>query len=554
MKKTKKLLALLLVCMMVASITACGKSDSNDTSSPPAADSPSASTSGNTGDSGNTSSPADPGSSSSGAAADPGASSAAAADSGRTLNVAIGQDSGSLHPFGATGGFFGIMYAFYEPLMDTYADGSTRWILATGLDRISDIQATLHIRENVTFSNGNLMTAEDVLFSMELCVENPQFALNVKAIDFEKTKVIDDYTIDLWYTQYNASQEPGMSQLFIVNKESYDEVALTRDPIGTGPYVVKEYIVNSHVTLEGRDDYWAGPPAIKNVEYKVINEPAQIINALETGEIDMAGIDITDVSYVESLGYDVMTYMGGYNYVTMFSMDPNGPLATKEARWAVSHAIDRQAIADILFSGLSTITDAPVSHSLIDMEPRFFNLNETYSIGYNLEKAQELAEQSGLIGKAVRIITNGSAGYNTVAEIIQNDLLSIGVDAQIVNYDQATYFPTMADASQFEIAIFTPGAPSMMASDILAMYFTFIPLGWAGPERDRYGELSMGALTTADEAQASELLFQTFEMFVDIDPWYGLCEVLAARATAPELGMRNQMATGISYLSDMFWK
>ena len=141
--------------------------------------------------------------------------------------------TGTLHPLGVTGAFIAPLYAFYEPLYDTPADGSRRWVLATGLDRKSDLNYTLTIREGVTFSNGNPLTAEDVMFSMELCRDDPQFFLNVKVVDFEKTKVLDDYTIDLWYTEYNASQEPGFASMFILDKESYDEVALSRNPIGT---------------------------------------------------------------------------------------------------------------------------------------------------------------------------------------------------------------------------------------------------------------------------------------------------------------------------------
>ena len=96
-------------------------------------------------------------------------------DSTRTLRIASMQDSGTLHPLGVTGAFIAPLYAFYEPLYDTPADGSRRWVLATGLDRKSDLNYTLTIREGVTFSNGNPLTAEDVMFSMELCRDDPVF-------------------------------------------------------------------------------------------------------------------------------------------------------------------------------------------------------------------------------------------------------------------------------------------------------------------------------------------------------------------------------------------
>jgi len=540
MKKIRKLLALLLVCLIIASLAACEKETTNTEapSSNPSATSSVAPDSSNP-------SPSNP--------SPPAGNNTVTSSKDKTLNIAATQDSGTLYPLGVTGGFVSVMYCFYEPLFDTMADGSRRWILATGLDRISDIQYTLTIREGVKFSNGNPLTAEDVMFSMELCAANFQFALNVKVVDFTKTKVTGEYTIDLWYTNYNASQEPGFASMLILDKESYDEVALATKPIGTGPYTVTEYVTNNHLSLTARDDYWGGEIPIKNLQFKVINEEAQIVNALERHEIDMATVPISQADYVEKLGYTVAINSGGYNYVTLFSMLPGNPLESKEARWAVSHAIDRESIAEILYKGRSSVNDYPSSHGMSDFEARFANLNETYSVGYNPERARQLAEQSGLVGKKLRIITNGSADFNTMALIIQGDLEAIGVDSEILNYDQATYFPTMADASNFEIALFNPSTPSMLAVDVMAMYLTFIPLGWEGSDRDHYGELSMGAISTYDPRARGDLLYEAIKMFVDFDPWFGLCEVVISRAQSPYLQGVQYTPAGSIYYQDIYY-
>ncbi|MDR0862686.1 MAG: ABC transporter substrate-binding protein [Oscillospiraceae bacterium] len=534
MKKTKRLLAAVLALVLALSILAgCGGGGA--TTSP---------------DGGNS---------------DPAASAAPPADGGdtggtggananRTLNIAAGQDSGTLDPLAVTGGFVSIMYAFYEPLFDTKADGTRVWLLATSLEPVSDIEYTLTIREGVKFSNGNPLTAEDVMFTMEQCAANPQFALNVKVVDFEKTKVTGDYTIDLWYTEFNASQEPGFASMLIQDKESYDGADFSRNTIGTGAYVATDYVVNSHLNVTARDDYWGVQPAIKNISFKVINEPSQVINALETGEVDMSTIAISDVDYVESLGYDVTVNKAGYNNVILFSMLPGTPLESKEARYAVSHAIDRQSITDILYDGESTVTDYAASHGLVDFEDRFLNIHDTYSIGYNPDKAKELATQSGLVGKTVRIITNGASDAVTTAEMIQANLLDIGIDAKIANYDQATYFGTIMDASNFEIAVFAPSSPSYLAVDILAMYLTFIPLGWTDPDRDLYGEISQGAITTADDKARADKLYDTIVMFEDFEPWYSLNEVVMARAQSPDLTGVEYMLPGSIYYNNIAFK
>ena len=533
MKKTRKIVAMLLACLLVVSILAsCGKTTTpngnvggNTTPTPNT----------NTGTDDNTDTDTDTPDSNTGSDVFP-------AD--RPLKLAVSQDSGSLSPLVVSGGFIQVLNCFYQPLFDTAADGSRIWILGESLERIDDIHYTLTIKEGITFSNGNPLTAEDVMYTMELCRDNPQFSLNVKVVDFEKTKVTGDYTIDLWYTVYNASQEPGLTQLLIMDKESYDEAAISRNPIGTGPYVVTDYVTNSHLHVTARENYWAEPAKIKNIEFKVISEEAQIVNALETGDIDMASaIPVSEASYVESLGYNIRVANGNYDLITLFNMtdDPSNPLRTKEARWAVSMAIDREAIAEIIYQGLSTVTDYPASHYQTDYEERFANMHETYSDAYNLVRAQELADQSGLTGQTLRIITNGSSAFNTLAEMVQADLEKIGVKVDILSYDQATYFPTMMDTSAFEIAIFNPATPTMLAADVIAMYLTFISLGWTGPDRDLYGQLSMGTLAVYDDVARGDELYKTLEMFVDFCPWYGICEVVGARAIAPYL-------TGVDYM------
>jgi len=135
---------------------------------------------------------------------------------------------------------------------------------------------------------------------------------------------------------------------------------------------------------------------------------------------------------------------------------------------------------------------------------------------------------------------------------VQQNLLDLGLEAEIINYDQATYFSQMMDASLYEICIFNPAAPSMLAVDVLAMYLTFIPLGWEGPEHDEYVALAQDAITTADPSERSEKLYKAIQYFVEQCPWYGLCEVVGTRAVSPDLGGIKDR--GYIYFQDLYWK
>jgi peptide/nickel transport system substrate-binding protein len=516
----KKIVALLLICITLVPFAACDSNQPGDTQ-------PSNTPSGD----------AQPGDSQPDGE-QPG-DSQPAAEPDRVLNVAVAQDSGTLHPFKATAfGFSGVARCYQDVLFDYKTDGSIEYLLSTGWDDVSETEHTLHLREGVTFSNGNPLTAEDVIFSLELAAEDPQWFMNVNNVNFEKTNIIDDYTIDLWFTVYDVGNFPGLMLMYILDKESYDEQALATQSIGTGPYVVTDYVANSYVTVEARDGFWGESPAIKTIKFHVMNESSQRTNALAIGELDYTGILAEDNDYVISLGgYDVKAWLSGSCALAYFNVTPGTPFGTLEARKAVMHAIDRESINDICYNGLSIIPRWGMTEANMDFEERFIDPeDDVYSIGYDLELAKTEAEQSGIVGEKIRIMTNGTEQFISMAEIVQQNLKAIGVDSEILNYDQATYWTMLMDQSNFEIALYMNGSPKNLSIDMFPGYVEFFNLGWSGPERDEFLALGKKGLGTADAEQRGDILYEISREWENIHLWFALAENINPRAFSTDLG------------------
>lgn len=474
-------------------------------------------------------------------------------DNDRVLNIQTYGDTGTLHPLSSSGGFVSIMYTFYETLWDYTADGEQIFLLAKSWEKVNDTQYKLTIRDDVTFSNGNPLTASDVWFSMNIYKDDPRFSLGVKVIDFEKTKVTGDYTMDIYYTRYDCTQEISFVQVWIFDEESYDAEAMSMNPIGTGPYVVTDYVVNSHVTCTANENYWGEKPKIDTINFKVIEESSQIINAFEVDAIDMASsVPLEEREYLESIGCDVVTAYGGWANVAFYSFA--GALATKEARWAVSYAMDRESMNVAMYGQLSNISTYPSSEHNFDFEDRFSNMHDTYATGYSVEKAKKYAEEADLVGKTLKIVTNGTEMFNDAAVILQENLRAIGVEATITPLDSATYFSVIMDESNFDIALFTPSGPANLAADIMANWVTFVPLGWSDAIREEYGQITTETVSIADEVERGNRLYEALEIFTDVDPWFAINDAVSLRAQSNNLEGVTYMLSGNVYYNNISFK
>jgi len=525
-KNARKLLALLLVCLMLMTVlVACNKdSGGSDVSN-----------GGNAGDSGGS---GGGGGGSGGGGGDSGGSGGDSADLGRTLHVGIFEDNGTLDPHGvvSNGGFLHAIRCLYDGMQDFLQDGTFIPLTVESVEQISDLNYHLHLRHGVTFANGNPYNSEDLMFSMELSRANPRFAPETAQVDFDKTAIIDEYTVDLWITEYNASFWYAFSIMYQFDKESYDPDSIAHTPNGTAAYKLVEYVAGSHMIVEARDDYWGPAPAIKRIHFHILNEVSQRVNALETGLIDYAPVMISDAAYLESLGFTIEQLKMGAAWGVFFNMTEGAPLHTLAAREAVMHAIDRQALIDVVNLGLGEPVPWPAGVTVVDYENRFGNMSDPYSVGFDIDRARALAEQEGLVGQTLRMITNGGEEYNLQAELVQNMLEQIGINTTITYYDQAGYHATLEDESNFDIAFQMVAGPESRAARYFRDWPVFFRLGWYDDERDEMLGLFRDAINQINPQDYSDLFYRGLQIFHRYHPWYSFYEVTYVYAHSPDLG------------------
>jgi peptide/nickel transport system substrate-binding protein len=542
----KRLMALLVCAVLLLSLAACGGSDNNaapgeDGSSPTSSGQSPSPTAGGSGDA-----PSTPDSSAPGK---------------ETINVAIEADDGTLAiEYLMTGGY-SAMSAVMEPLWDVTEDNEVIMVLAESVDWIDDAHLTVHLRQGVKFSNGNPFTASDILFSLGLYkVAGMTGQPRVQTIDPDRTKVVDDYTLDLQLIAPSVAHWQILSQFFIYDEESYDKDKNSSDPIGTGPYKLVEYVPNSSIKLERRDDYWGELPDVKYFNFTLLAEPSQRVNALDTGLVDIAHIALEDVDYVKGLqGVNVdsrftQSYtMLGFNFGEKSAFYKN-----PDARRAIVHAINRQPILDVVYLGQGEVMHAAVPELCFDYEERFNDIDDTYKIGYDVELAKQLAQSSGLAGQTVSLVTAGTADAIRAAEMIQSMVSEIGVTVDIQNFDPAMSMQMAYDPeSDYDFSVGVGIAPNRVVGDLLlngVRYFPQLNVPGAFEGNMEYLERAPLTMSTIDEKERSEILYDLLGQYEANLIQYAMFSILVSNAYTDAIDPDSvvySVGTGFVRLQDL---
>ena len=360
--------------------------------------------------------------------------------------------------------YAGEMYAqemLYETLVNITADGY-EGCLAESWDISDDGKTyTFHIRDGVKFSDGEVCDANAIKANFDAIIENKDrhtwlemmnLLVGVSAPD-DKT-----FVIELSEPYYPLLTELGVTRPFAMISPKAMKDGSTKDGvnayIGTGPYVLTDFVTDEYAVFEANENYWGEQPKIKKITVKVIPDNQTRILALEKGEIDMIfGKNMIDA--------DAINQYTGNDKFTVSLSDPTSTrqivlnttrdvLADKEVRQALQHATNKQAISDGIFYGLEQPADTlfakTVPYCDIDLEP----------YAYDVELAQSMLDEAGWVvgtdkirekdGQKLNIdllYNSDSVTEKAIAEYLQSEYQKIGISLNIHGEEEQSYRDNM---------------------------------------------------------------------------------------------------------------
>ncbi len=471
------------------------------------------------------------------------------------LVVATGEDTYDTEEPKADVGF--IPRAMFEPLVRMTPDYEIEPVLATEWELEEPNTWRFHLREGVTFHDGQPFTAEAVKYTFDRIAEAGG---GVMKLGPESTVVVDDHTVKVTPTVENRRLveqlvHPDNSIIAPGSKPG-------EKPVGTGPFSFVSYQPQEQLVVERFDGYWDDQAQLERITFRFIPEANARRLALEAGDVDvMLSVPLDVVDSLESGGFKVdVPATGLYEamYQNISGEQGYTILQDVNVRQAIGHALDREALVEGVFDGLAVDEQTMVPARLLGEHAEKV---EGYEL--DLERAGELLDDSGWTmgddgvrqkdGQRLRLeLINGfpsSQVHGTVPEFVQAQLANVGIEVDIITTPDAASYEERLNAFRGDLWLERGNQNDANPAFLPALLFweeglfgnigyqpLFAP-GWP-PEEEaarvgngEFDETVVAALAAPDRDRSKELSAEAMHLLIDehaiVTPLAGLVNPVA---------------------------
>jgi peptide/nickel transport system substrate-binding protein len=325
-----------------------------------------------------------------------------------------------------------VVGAIFNKLIEQESDGSFYGVLAKSWSSPNPTTWMFDLEDNVTFHNGEKFTAEDVKYTLDR-IKDPKTA-SPAAVQFAALESVEVASPTRAVFHLSRPFGPILTNLaatWIVNRKAVESSDPVRNPVGTGPFKLTEWVNGDHITLDKNPNYFkSGRPYLDKIifYFRLVDESR--IQALRSGELNW--VDAIPLQQVNTLKTDP-----AFNFVTAanagipdFIAFNNGapPFDNKALRQAVAWAMDRKAIKDIAYFGTGEVGVEEVPSASI-----FYDNTDLFATAPDIAKAKAKLAEAGY-PNGLQIEYLGLPQYPELlktGQVLQQQLKAIGIDMSV---------------------------------------------------------------------------------------------------------------------------
>lgn len=301
------------------------------------------------------------------------------------------------------------------------------------------LEYTFYIKKGIKFHNGDELKVSDVVYSINRGIESPQASPSYSGV--AKAEAIGEDAVKVTLSAPNTQILAAFSLPLagILNEKVVTEIeagggTYGREPVGSGPYKLSDWVTGEKISLVSFEDYHEGPAKIKNVTFRAIEDQSAAVISLEKGDID-AYVDLNQSNFNQvKADENLELHLGksfAYQYVAFNCQKP--PFDNVKVRQALAHAIDKEAFVQGISDGVGDVIDTIATSDMVGYT------DDIEKYDYNLETAKQLLADAGYPDGFDCDIAVYLDIYSKYAQVLQASLAEIGINATVTMMERSAF-------------------------------------------------------------------------------------------------------------------
>lgn len=465
------------------------------------------------------------------------------------LNWALGVDPDGLDPHMTTAAStFQISNNIYDTLVKVTPEGEFVPGLAKDWELSEDgLTITFYLEEEVVFHDGSSFEAADVVYSFER-LQGDTSARSADYASLTDFSVADDYTIEFSADSLDVNLLAKFAYPWAAIVPEDAGESLRNEPIGTGAYVLENWVPQQELTLSLNEDYWGEAGKVDTVNFLSMPDTTSQITSMLAGDLDVIGITGDLVAQFEGQdGFEITETPSNALQLMAFNTEHEA-LSDVRVRQALTMAVDKDALIETVWYGYGNKIGShypPILKGYVD---------HSDALSYDPDAALALLEEAGYPnGEGIELdmyLPSAYPEYVSAGQVIADYLTTIGVTVNIQNVEWAVWLSDIYTGRNYDLTV-TGHTGRLDPYTLLARYNSESPENYMNYENDQVNELLANVQVEQDEAARDAIYGEIQAILAEEVPGFYIQSPIGLRVTTDSVSGIQTYPIDIIELKDI---